>query len=384
MRRFPDGFLWGAATSGHQVEGGNINSDYWEREWAEGTNFAEPSGDTVDHYHRYPEDIATLGALGLTAYRFSVEWSRIEPECGFFSRAALDHYRRMAETCHAHGIEPIITLSHWSVPRWFAHQGAWASEHAATLFGRFAEKVTEHLGDMVSWVCTLNEPNLRCLLKTTVFPTIPMTPDATVEVMTVMHRSAKAAIKSIKSDMQVGWCLALVDLQPTEGGEEHCQAMRQSAELDWLEASREDDFIGVQTYSREFIGPDGHVPMSLDPSQTMDTGWELYPQALEHTIRLSAKHAAVPVLVTENGCSTGDDTVRLAYTEQALVGVARCLSDGIDVRGYLHWSLFDNYEWEGGYSTHFGLIEVDRTTFQRTVKPTAKWLGAVAQANELP
>lgn len=381
---FPEGFLWGAATSGHQVEGGNVASDYWMREWTPNSGFADFSGDTCDHYHRYPEDIGLMGSWGLNAYRFSVEWSRVEPERGFFSRAALDHYRRMAETCHAHGIQPVLTLSHWSVPRWFYQQGTWLSSDAAERFGEFAERVTEHLGDLTSWVCTLNEPNLRHLVDTTsVAPTRPVAAEAKLATMAAMHHSAKKAVKAVRGDINVGWTLALVDLWPAEGSEETCEQLRRASQLDWLEVSREDDFVGVQTYSREFIGPEGFVRRELDPSQTMDFGWELYPRGLEHTIRLSAEHSGVPVVVTESGCSTLDDTVRLAYTHEALAGVASCLADGIDVRGYLYWSLFDNYEWEGGYFTHFGLIEVDRTDFRRAVRPTAEWLGRVARANRL-
>ena len=126
MTSFPHGFLWGAATAGHQVEGGNVNADLWPMEWAENSTFNEPSGDACDHYHRYPEDIALLAELGLNAYRFSLEWSRIEPEPGFYSRAALDHYRRMIESCLNLGVTPVVTYNHFTVPRWMAGGGGWA------------------------------------------------------------------------------------------------------------------------------------------------------------------------------------------------------------------------------------------------------------------
>ena len=122
---FPDGFLWGAATAPHQVEGGNVNSDMWEMEWATPSIFAEPSGDACDHYHRYDEDIALMAELGFNAYRFGVEWARIEPEEGWFSRAELDHYRRMCAACVEHGITPVVTYNHFSFPRWFSRDGGW-------------------------------------------------------------------------------------------------------------------------------------------------------------------------------------------------------------------------------------------------------------------
>ena len=144
--------------------------------------------------------------------------------------------------------------------------------------------------------------------------------------------------------------------------------------------SAADDFVGVQTYSRDIFGPQGRMPVP-DEALKMQTGWEAYPGGLEHTVRLAASIAGVPVLVTENGMATHDDTARISYTKGALEGLARCVKDGVDVRGYLHWSLLDNFEWFSGYAMTFGLIAVDRETFDRTVKPSARWLGQVAQRN---
>jgi beta-glucosidase len=408
---FPPTFLWGASTAGHQVEGGNVNADLWPLEWATPSLFTEPSGDACDHYHRYPEDIATLAGLGLNAYRFSLEWSRIEPEPGFFSRAALDHYRRMIATCHEHGVTPVVTYNHFTVPRWFAGEGAWANPAAPERFARFAERATQHLGDLLGWVCTLNEPNLMVMLEHTgVLPMgmsdsgnldldetpaeagvggydparyrMGLTP-GTVERMGAAHRAAVEAIRSGPGDAEVGWTLALVDLQPGPGGDERWQRARQAGQLDWLDVSRDDDFVGVQTYSRNVLGPDGQIPLA-EGTPTHQTGWEVYPEALEHTVRLAASHAGVPVLVTENGMATGDDSARIAHTRAALEGLGRCVADGVDVRGYLHWTLLDNFEWTAGFAKTFGLIAVDRQTLERTVKPSARWLGEVARAGTLP
>ncbi|MGA2305364.1 MAG: family 1 glycosylhydrolase [Acidimicrobiales bacterium] len=409
MTQFPDGFLWGAATAGHQVEGGNVNADLWPLEWAENSIFAEPSGDACDHYHRFPEDIATLAELGCNAYRFSLEWSRIEPEPGYFSRAALDHYRRMVACCLERGITPFVTLNHFTTPRWFAGIGGWGNGGAADFFGRYAARVTEHMGDLLSWVGTLNEPNLMDLLRYT--GKVPMGDrergfgdtaersaagvggfdparyrigqvTAGVERMAHAHRRAVEAVKSGPGNADVGWSLALVDLQAADDGGPRCEEALQRASIDWLEVATDDDFIGVQTYSRNLIGPDGAVPPP-EGAPTMQTGWEVYPEALEHTIRLAAEHAGVPVVVTENGMATDDDTARIAYTQSALEGLARCLADGIGVRGYFHWTLLDNFEWMSGYAMTFGLIAVDRESFARTVKPSARWLGALARANAL-
>jgi len=411
MTSFPDGFLWGASTAGHQVEGGNVNADLWPLEWAEPSLFVEPSGDACDHYHRYPEDIATLAGLGLDAYRFSLEWARIEPEPGYFSRAALDHYRRMIATCLEHGVTPVVTYCHFTTPRWFAGRGGWASDDAVDRFGRYAARATEHLGDLLGWVATLNEPNVVTMMELTgVIPmgtsdrgSIAATGESAlggvgghdparyrmglvgtgVERMAAIHRAGVDAIRSGPGNAKVGWTLALVDLQAAEGGEERFARARQGAQLDFLDVSKTDDWVGVQTYSRNVLGPDGVVPVP-EGVPTMQTGWEVYPEALGHSVRFAAERTGVPVLVTENGMATDDDAARLAYTRAALEGLAGCIVDGVDVRAYLHWTLLDNFEWMAGYAKTFGLIAFDHETFERTVKPSARWLGDVARANAVP
>ena len=171
--RFPEGFVWGTSTSAHQVEGNNTQSDYWVMEQVEPTIFVEPSGDACDQYHRYEDDIAMLAGLGFNAYRFSVEWARIEPERGHYSTAALDHYRRVLEACHRHGIRPIVTYHHFTSPRWLAVGGGWEEMATAARFGEYAERVTRHLGDLISHVCTINELNISALIdefKGTILP----------------------------------------------------------------------------------------------------------------------------------------------------------------------------------------------------------------------
>ena len=399
MTTFPDGFLWGSATAGHQVEGGNVNADLWPLEWAEDTLFAEPSLDACDHYHRYPEDIATMADLGFNAYRFSLEWSRIEPEPGAFSRAALDHYRRMVGTCLEHGITPVVTYCHFTTPRWFAG-GRRLGGHRRPRpvrplrrtgdrapgrppgSGGDAERAERHRPPAAD----RRDPDGRRGRRR---------PGRATRTATAWAWSAPASSRWPRSTarasrrsrpapatLEVGWTLAVVDLQPADGGEDRWQEARQRATLDWLEVSREDDWVGVQTYTRERIGPDGKIGPPEGAAVTQ-TGWEVYPEALEHTVRLAAEHAGVPVLVTENGMATDDDEARIAYTRGALEGLGRAVDDGVDVRGYLHWTYLDNFEWMAGYAKTFGLVAVDRETYERTVKPSARWLGEVARANAL-
>jgi beta-glucosidase len=389
---FPEGFKWGTATAAHQVEGGNWNNDWWAWEHAEGTPCVEPSGDACDHFWRYPQDIALLAGLGFDNYRFSLEWSRIEPEDGEFSTAALDHYRRMIDTCHEHDIEAVVTYHHFTSPRWITALGGWTEPATADRFARFAEKVTRHLGDVIDRACTINEPNVV----TTIGYLVGVFPPghqldiegrrAANQVMLDAHTKAKDAIKGVRDDLPVGLTLSMADYQAVGGPEAQAklERIRRSAEDIFLELARTDDFIGVQTYSRDRIGPDGQIgPEEGVP--VLDMGYEFYPESLEATIRRAWEVTEqTPILVTENGIGTTDDEQRIDYVEQALRGVLRCIDDGIDVGGYTYWSLMDNFEWAFGYKPQFGLVAVDRATQARTVKASADWLGAIARANALP
>lgn len=386
---FPDGFLWGTATAAHQVEGGNWNNDWWAWEHNPASGCAEPSGDACDHYHRYPDDIALLADLGFGAYRFSIEWSRIEPEEGEFSMAALEHYRRMCATCHEHGITPVVTYHHFTTPRWVAHHGGWEDPATADRFARFCERSTAHLGDLIGWACTINEPNMVATIGYLAGEFPPGRRDRALrrevnDVFIDAHRKAADAIHAGPGDFPVGLTLAMSAEAPVEGGESRTRQIFRNLEDVFLEACAGDDFIGVQTYSRTRVGPDG-VLGPEDGVPTTQMGYELWPEALETTIRKAWELTGqIPVLVTENGLSSEDDEPRIEYVRRALQAVRRCLDDGIEVRGYTYWSAFDNFEWALGYRPKFGLIGVDRTTFERTVKPSARWLGQIARANALP
>jgi len=401
---FPEGFLWGTATSGHQVEGNNINSDSWVLEHLHGTIYAEPSGDACDHYHRYPADIALLAELGFNAYRFSIEWSRIEPEEGEFSYAELEHYRRMLTACHEHGIKSMVTFHHFTTPRWLMHYGGWLDAKTPERFARYCERVTNHLGDLISAGCTFNEPNLAMLLSkmlpfnmqeepwwnaaAQVFGVAPdrlglfqfVTHPRMREIIFEAHRLAFDVIHAGPGDFPVGLTLALVDIQAADGGESKATEFRRELSDIYLEQLRGDDFVGVQTYARMVIGPDGVIQPGEDVEKNQ-MGEEFYPEAIGGTIRHAAQVARIPIIVTENGLSSTDDTRRLEYLQRALRCVIDNMTDGIDVRGYFCWSAFDNFEWVSGYRPKFGIIAVDRKTQQRTPKPSAYWLGKVARAN---
>jgi beta-glucosidase len=386
--RFPDGFLWGTATAAHQVEGGNWNNDWWAWEHQPGSGCAEPSGDACDQLHRYRDDIALLARLGFGVYRFSLEWSRIEPERGEWSRAALDHYRRVCACCHEHGLVPVVTFHHFTSPRWMADAGGWLDLGAADLFARYCERAAAHLGDLIGWACTINEPNIVALMgyMIGVFPPgrrDPALRRTVNEVLIDAHGKATAAIRSGPGNAPVGLTLAMSDYQAVDGGESRVERIRRSMEDIYLEAARGDDFLGVQCYSRTRVGPAG--VLGPEPGvETTQMGYEFWPEVLEETLRRAWKATGgIPLLVTENGIATEDDDRRIDYVRRALAGVRSCLDDGIDVRGYTYWSALDNFEWALGYRPTFGLVAVDRTSFERRPKPSAAWLGSVARANAL-
>jgi beta-glucosidase len=386
MRRFPEGFVWGTATAAHQVEGNNWNNDWWVWEHEPESPCVEPSGDACDHYHRYPDDLRLLADLGFNAYRFSLEWSRIEPEDGEFSRAALDHYRRMCGTCRDLGLEPIVTFHHFTSPRWLAARGGWTDPTTVDRFARYVEQAMVHLGELIGRACTFNEPNVVATFGHLwgLFP--PGRRDAELrrranDVFIAAHRRAVEIVQAGPGQIPVGLTLAMQDMQAVAGGEAFRDAERRLMEDVYLEAARDDDYVGVQTYTRLRYGRDGML--GPEPGvRTTQMGYEFWPDALEATIRRAWQVTrGVPILVTENGIGTADDAERIEYVERALGGVLACLADDIDVRGYVYWSLMDNFEWTFGYGPKFGLVAVDRETQTRAAKPSAHWLGGIARAN---
>jgi len=429
MQKFAKGFLVGAATAAHQVEGNNIHSDYWAQEQLPHSSFAEPSGIACDHYNRYEEDIRLLAKAGLNAYRFSIEWARIEPEEGQFDAAEVEHYRKVIACCKAHGVEPVVTLLHFTSPRWLIAKGGWEAESTISYFKRYVSYVMEQLGDELHYVCTINEANMGLQLAAIskrfrlmaeqaarnaaaagksaegtvqvgmnfqkmmenmkyaaaenagVFgdpqPKIfvsERTPEGDLLVMRA-HTAAREAIRAICPHVKVGLTLSLHDLQAQSGGEPFAEAAWEEEFTHYLPYIQGDDFLGVQNYTRTLYGPTGQLP-APEGAELTQMDYEFYPQALEHVLRRVAKDFRGDLIVTENGIATADDTRRAAFIEQALAGVQRCAADGLPVKGYFHWSLMDNFEWQKGFAMNFGLIAVDRTTMARTPKPSLAVLGS--------
>ncbi len=405
-RAFPNGFLWGTATAGHQVEGNNVNSDCWLLENLTPTIFREPSRDSANSFELWPIDLDLVKGLGLNSYRFSLEWPRIEPEEGLFSMVMLDHYKAMIEGCRARGLTPIVTFNHYTTPRWFAAQGGWTSARAATLFARFCDKAARHLAAGIGYATTLNEPNIMEILRVVLPPQIVAAQRAMLEAAAKVsgtakfaagnsidvddidsatrnliagHRMGREAIKAVRPDLPVGVSLSMFDDQSAGKGSMR-DAMRAKLYGAWLEAVKHDDFLGVQNYERQVWTANGKLPTPRGVPVNY-SGSEVYAPSLANSVRYAHAATGLPILVSEHGVGTDDDSVRAALIPAALKDLKTAMDAGVPVLGYLHWSLVDNFEWIFGYRVHFGLHSLDHATFARTPKPSAAIYGAIARAN---
>jgi beta-glucosidase len=391
---YPPAFLWGTATAAHQIEGNNVGSDYWLLEHLPETNFAEPSADACDSWNRTADDLAAIRELGISAYRFSIEWARIEPEEGCFSLAALDHYRRFCAALNEIGVEPIVTFHHFTSPRWLAAKGGWEDKGTPDRFARYCQRSAAHLKGLFRTACTMNEPNAQVnsyILRgdkpfageeavvaaakratgSDRFGSYFMGDSYTVrDICIEAHGKAVQAIGSAAPGVRTGMTLALQDLQCGEGGEILYEKLFERARRPFYEACSGDDFIGVQSYNRFRTGPTGYHPAR--PRTLVDQwGHEADPDVLENVLREVWSFCGAPMLVSEHGINSIDDDQRMAHLEQSLFGLRSCLADGLPILAYVHWSLIDNFEWRSGFGPRFGLYEVDRMTFERKAKPSA-------------
>ncbi len=415
-------FLIGAATAAHQVEGNNTHSDYWAMEHVKHSDFKEPSGDACDHYNRYEEDIAYLAEAGLNAYRFGIEWARIEPEEGKFDEGEIEHYRKVLSCCRAHGVTPVVTLMHFSSPAWLIKKGGWAKPKAAAYFARYARFVAEKLGDQLSYICTINEANMGIQLhkiiqdmmkagkrseggvqvgqndgldmksillgmieQARVFHTSPLNlntflkprNEKTEQCVMAAHVMAKKAVKDVLPDAKVGLTLSLFDYQPTEKGKDQAARLWHEDFGWYLPYIKDDDFLGVQNYSRKIVDENG-VREPAEDAPLTQMGYEDYPASIGHVVTRVARSFPGELLVTENGIATSDDERRCEFIREALASVMEAKEQGAKVTGYFHWSLLDNFEWQAGYAKTFGLIAVDRTTQERHPKKSLSVLGSYA------
>ena len=386
--RFPANFLWGTATAAYQVEGGSTNTDWWRFELRPGSIAAEPCGEACDSWHRWEEDLDLAASFGLNAYRFSLEWARIEPHHGEIDLEALEHYRSMLVACVARGLAPVVTLHHFTLPLWVADAGGFESPDIVTWMSTYATTVAEAFGELIAMACTINEPNIVASMGylASMFP--PEVSDwdrfvAVNETLRRCHHAMRDALGAGPGDFPIGMTLSMAQYEAVDGAEAGLATYLEQMEDRYLVATTEDDFLGVQCYTKHRFGPDGLIWGGDGELTAM--GYPFWPESVAYTLRRAAAYTPVPLVVTENGIGTDDDDQRIRYLDQALSHLDEVRRDGVDVRGYFQWSLLDNFEWVLGYAPKFGLVAVDRTSFARTAKPSAAWYAAaVAERRDAP
>ncbi len=384
------------------------------------STFNELSGICCDHYNRYEEDIRLMAEAGLNAYRFSIEWARIEPVEGQFDRKEIEHYRKVIDCCYANGLTPIVTLMHFSSPAWLIKKGGWGKEYVVNAFAKYAGFVAQELGRKLPYIATINEANMGYQLQKVAqdmmnaknregdvhvgvqvdlkkvllgmigemwyFKTFSVNtflkPRSCKQEEIVMraHQAAKKAIKAVCPNTKVGLTVSVFDYQPMDGGEEQAAKLWQEDFGWYLPYIREDDFLGVQNYSRKIVTEKGAQELASDVAVTQ-MGYENYPQSIGNVVRKVAKEFPGELIVTKNGIASTDDAQRCAFIPVAVQSVMDARNDGVNVTGYLHWSLMDNFEWQSGFDKQFGLIAVDRTTQKRSPKESLYVLGNIAKEN---
>lgn len=409
---FPDGFLWGAATAAHQVEGHNHNNwsewekahatrlaqeseeafawnPHWQRFRAEATdpkNYL--SGAACEHYTRYASDFDLAASLGHSAHRFSLEWSRIEPREGEFDQAAIEHYRDVIAALRARGLEPFVTLWHWTLPLWLTEQGGIRAPHFPAYFKRYTETVLCAFGQDVKFWVTLNEPDVytaHAYLKGA-WPPQERSFLAFIHAQLALvraHRESYRAIKNRFPGSQVGIAKHNIWFEAANQTLWN-RCLKWCADVAWnrfflRRIQDTQDFIGLNHYNHHRIS--GWFGKNENREQT-DFGWEYAPESLYHaTVELIPFHK--PIYILENGIADATDMLRQKFIPAALASLHRAIAAGADVRGYFYWSLLDNFEWDKGYWLRFGLIHVDYATQARTIRKSAQVYADICRSNSL-
>ena len=394
---FPEGFLWGSATAGHQVEGDNIHSQLWAREHeAEGR---EPSGKACNHYALYRQDVDLIAELGHQAYRASVEWSRIEPVEGDWNAEAVEHYVDLVRRLKERGVQPVITLRHMTHPEWFEQLGAFGKAENLRYFERFVDYIVPKLSPYVDAWLVINEFNMAW--------TDPHAGPLKLNMLKA-HARGYHVIKQ-HSQAPVSTAHAYIHWFPYRRHDDLDNRM--TAYLDFVthefffhairtgefvfpymdavydpEIKGTLDFWAVNYYTRHMVDARkkafegerfGHKQLKMISKDY----WfeEMFPEGLIANLE---RLKDLPVIITENGLSANDDRWRIVYLALHLSALKEAIDRGVDVRGYLHWSLMDNYEW-GSFLPRFGLVNCDFATFERTPKPSAYFFRDIIRENRM-
>lgn len=390
--KFPDGFLWGAATSANQIEGNNVNSDWWAWENSpkraaqlrrKGKNPDDyKSGIACDSYNRYEEDFDLAKQLHHNAHRFTIEWARIQPAQGEFDEKEIEHYRKVLQALHSRGIKTFVTLHHFSSPLWFYKLGGWEKSGNVELFEKYVERIFEELHELIDYVCVINEPNLYAYLGyfSIKWPPQKFAPWKIPEILRNFALAQKKVYQLAKSKrykfpvgtadsvskVEAAWMLFWIP-----------PIVRRYLYL-WLIELQAPyaDFIGIQYYSRKLIDIKPRLPKT-------DMRWEIYPKGL-HDVLLEMKKFKKPIIITENGIADAKDTKREKFIVDHLKWAHKAIEQGVDLRGYFYWSLIDNMELTDGFEKRFGLVEIDyEHGLKRTLRKSAQKYAEICKDNEI-
>jgi beta-glucosidase len=418
--RFPAGFLWGAATAAHQVEGGNRLNDWWRFEQRPGAiRGRRGSGGACGHFERFDADFALAAADGHNAHRLSLEWSRIEPERGRFDDAAVAHYHEVLASLARHGLAPVLTLHHFTSPLWIADAGGWESRATVDRFEDFVRFCAREFGREAAWWCTVNEPEVFAFRGWSegIWPPGVRDNSRALEVIANQLEAHGRAYRVLHAEARPG------GTEPRVGFAKHyvqLEALRPWHPLDRLQAFFERrvfveaieqaaadgvidlsipgakpvkrvlpelkdalDFYGLNYYTRWRVQSLSPVPHVATPGAPLnDLGWEVWPDGFRRAL-LAAGRFGKPVLVTENGVADAADAIRPAALVAFVEAMHAAITAGVDVRGYLHWSLLDNFEWSDGWHGRFGLYGVDPAdpALGRTRRRSAEVFARIARAN---
>ncbi|MDQ5971907.1 MAG: beta-glucosidase [Patescibacteria group bacterium] len=404
---FPKSFYWGASTAGHQVEGG-LHDDWtvwelahakelagtapkrlnWLPNWDDIKSQAtEPdnyvSGKGVDHYNRYKEDFDLLEDMNMNAFRFSIEWARLETEEGVWDEDAVAHYRDYLAELRRRKIEPFLNIWHWTVPNWFQEKGAFAKRTNLKYFLRFVQKISDEYGADLGYIITLNEPNVYMSLG---FVTATRPPQeknfwkafTSYWNLHSAHKQSYKLLKKAHPHLQVGIAAQLGNIQAKRPhniiDESVTKVMRYAWNWWFLRRTRnQQDFIGINYYFTDYYQ---HFKPNNPKVPLNDLGWYMEPEGVYPLLLRAWARYKKPIFITENGVADSHDQFRRWWIEETVVAMERALSEGVDLRGYFHWSLLDNFEWEAGWWPKFGLVAVDRKNgMKRSLRPSAKWFG---------
>ena len=405
--KFPKNFLWGVATSAHQIEGGQHNQwSVWELEnakalaaqssyqfddlsnWPEVKRSAQTpsnyvSGRATEHYARFAEDISLVRKLNLNAFRLSIEWSRVQPEQGAWDAGAVKHYKEVLAELKKQGIEPMVTLFHFTLPVWFAEMGGFEKRANVKFFVEFAERILSELGGTIRYVITINEPEIyasQSYLEAKWPPQVQNRAQyrRVLANLAFAHNTIAKKLHAASRRYRISVAKNSAYIYP---GDDSALSVRAAAVMQYQrddmflrKVIKQCDFLGVNYYFSERVyGYRVHNP----DERLNDLGWDMQPQYLERALeRLSEKYKK-PIIVTENGLADASDEDRQWWLMQTILAMQRAMRSGVELLGYFHWSLTDNFEWDKGYWPRFGLYAVDYRTMERTPRPSAVWFAKV-------